>query len=235
MTKVKTGIKGFDELVEGGLPQGKVVLLSGAPGTGKTIFALQYLYNGAVHFNEKGIYVSFEEPADALRRQAKQFGWDFEKLEREKKVKIVSIPVRSIKENTAEEILELARKMKASRIVIDSLNALSINSPTTYTAVNELTEISIQRFMYLFINEMRDSEGGITPLLISQTLGNQVTRDTVSEFICDGIIHMTYEPMGGKYTMFLTIRKMRETRHNEDIHPIEISDEGLVTHTLQLG
>jgi len=53
--KVKTGIKGFDTLVEGGLPKGKIILLSGTPGTCKTIFALQFLHNGAVKFNEKGV------------------------------------------------------------------------------------------------------------------------------------------------------------------------------------
>ena len=84
--QVKTGITGFDELVEGGFPKGKCILLSGTPGTGKTIFSLQYIYNGAKRFKEKSLYISFEENKEHLFSQAKKFGWDLEKLENEKKV-----------------------------------------------------------------------------------------------------------------------------------------------------
>jgi len=61
MERVQTGIKGFDGLIEGGFPKSSAILLSGTPATGKTIFALQYLVNGIEKFNEKGIYITFEE------------------------------------------------------------------------------------------------------------------------------------------------------------------------------
>jgi len=120
MDRVKTGIKGFDKLVEGGFPKGKIVLLSGTPGTSKTIFALQFLYNGATQFNENGLYVSFEEREQSLKSQALQFGWEFDKLEKANKVKILSIPANSIKETTAFEIISLAKKNSVKRLVIDS-------------------------------------------------------------------------------------------------------------------
>ena len=230
MDKVKTGIKGFDKLVEGGFPRGKIILLSGTPGTCKTIFALQFLYNGATQFNEKGLYISFEERMQNLKNQALQFGWDFDKLEKEKKVEIISLPAKSIKETTASEIIKLAVKNKISRLVIDSLSALSINTPTTYSKVTELTDISIKRFMYSFINDLRDVKNGATSLLISQTTDGQLSRDGISEFICDGIVHINYESLGGKYSRTLTIRKMRETKNDEDIHAVEISHKGLVIH-----
>jgi len=199
MDRVKTGIKGFDKLVEGGFPKGKIVLLSGTPGTSKTIFALQFLYNGATQFNENGLYVSFEEREQSLKSQALQFGWEFDKLEKANKVKILSIPANSIKETTAFEIISLAKKNSVKRLVIDSLSTLSINTPTTYSKVTDLTEISIKRFMYTFINDLRDIRDGVTSLLISQTVEGQLSRDTVSEFICDGIIHINYETLGGKF------------------------------------
>ena len=233
MDKVKTGIKGFDRLVEGGFPKGKIILLSGTPGTCKTIFALQFLYNGAMQFNEKGLYISFEEKAQSLKNQALQFGWDFDKLEKEKKVEIISLPAKSIKETTASEIIKRARENKISRLVIDSLSALSINTPATYSKVTELTEISIKRFMYGFINDLRDIKNGATSLLISQTTDGQLSRDGISEFICDGIVHINYETLGGKYSRTLTIRKMRETRNDEDVHPLEISKAGLIVHTFK--
>ncbi len=231
MDRVKTGIKGFDKLIEGGFPRGKIILLSGTPGTSKTIFALQFLHNGATQFNEKGLYISFEERAESLKNQALQFGWDFNKLEKENKVKILSIPANSIKETTAYEIIGMAKKNSTKRLVIDSLSTLSINTPTTYSKVTDLTEISIKRFMYTFLNDLRDVRNGVTSLLISQTTDGQLSRDTISEFICDGIVHINYESLGGKYSRTLTIRKMRETKNDDDVHPIEITNKGLVIHS----
>ncbi|MEM3690769.1 MAG: ATPase domain-containing protein, partial [Candidatus Micrarchaeia archaeon] len=138
MMRCKTGIKGFDELVEGGFPKGSTILIAGDPGTGKTIFGLQFIYNGAVKFNEKGLYLSLEQTADAIRNQALQFGWDLKKLEEQGKLKIVSIPVRDISSTTAREILEMCRNEGIKRLVIDSLSTLAINAPI-YATHQELS------------------------------------------------------------------------------------------------
>ena len=77
-----TSIPGFDDLVEGGFPKGSMILLTGSPGTGKTIFGLQYIYNGAMK-GENGIYVCIESTPQSLKIQAARFGMDFDKLEKE--------------------------------------------------------------------------------------------------------------------------------------------------------
>lgn len=230
MAYTLTGIKGFDELLRGGIPRGKIILLSGTPGTGKTIFALQYLYNGAKKYNEKGLYVSFEEKSSNLRNQAKHFGWDIPAMEKQGILRILDISPRQIKETIAKDILEIVHKGKYQRLVIDSLSALAINSPTTHIAPTELTEISIKRFMYGFIHDLRCVD--VTTLLISQTREGILSTEGVSEFISDGIIHIKYEPMGGDYSRYLSVRKMREVANDEDIHPLEISKKGIVIHTL---
>ena len=71
--RVATGIKGFDELIEGGFPKGSSILITGPPGSGKSIFSMQYLYNGAMN-GENGIYVYMDSPIDFLKEQARQFG-----------------------------------------------------------------------------------------------------------------------------------------------------------------
>ena len=74
LIRVKTGIKGFDELIEGGFPKNSSILVCGGPGCGKTIFASEFIYNGAKKYNEKGMYVSFEQNSDSIKNQARQFG-----------------------------------------------------------------------------------------------------------------------------------------------------------------
>ncbi|HLC65734.1 MAG TPA: ATPase domain-containing protein [Candidatus Nanoarchaeia archaeon] len=77
MKRIKTGIKGFDELVQGGFPEGSSTLITGSPGTGKSIFGLQYIYNGAIKYKERGLYLTFEQRKTDMMNQAVQFGWDF--------------------------------------------------------------------------------------------------------------------------------------------------------------
>ena len=83
MNRVPTGITGLDALIEGGIPEGRSLLVSGGTGTGKTIFGLQYLYFGAKKYNEPGIYVTLDERPDLIRQDMIRFGWDLRKLEDE--------------------------------------------------------------------------------------------------------------------------------------------------------
>ena len=230
--KTKTGIKGFDELIDGGFPKGSAILLTGTPGTGKTIFALEYLYNGASKFNENGLYVTFEEKKSNLKAQAKQFGWNLDRMEKKGGIKILEIPTSSISKNTVKEVMERVKKMKAKRLIIDSLATLSINIPTTYANVNEMNEYTIKRFVYSFIDELKELKD-TTTLLISQTFDEkQLSRDTVSEFICDGIVYIIYESMGGEFSRSLMVRKMRQVKNDDDIHPLEIGKKGIIVHSL---
>jgi len=210
-----------------------MIVLSGTPATGKTIFAMEYLVNGIRKFNENGIYVTFEEKADSLRSQASQFGWDLNKMEKEGKLRIMQIHASEITKNTIKEIIELAREEDAKRIVIDSLSTLSINIPTTYAHVNEMNDYTIKRFIYSFIDELKQLKD-VTSLLITQTINDSdLSRDNISEFICDGLIHITFESMGGDFSRSLVVRKMRQRKNDEDIHPMEISDKGIVVHKLK--
>ncbi len=230
MEKVKTGIKNFDNLVDGGIPRNSIVLLTGSPGTGKTIFALEYLYRGATKFNENGLYVTFEEKETFLKDQAKQFGWDFDKLK--KTINVISIPANEISKNTVSEIHDVVKRKKIKRLVIDSLSALVINTPILSGDLSKVTDHIKQRFVYHFISDLR-KRTTVTTLLISQTSNeHSLSVDGVSEYASDGIIHIVYESMGGNYSRSLSIRKMRQVKNDEDIHPLEISSKGIVIHKL---
>ena len=248
-SRVSTGIPGFDELVEGGFPNRASILICGGPGTGKTIFCMEYLVNGALKMNENGLYVSFEQRKEAIFDQASQFGWDLGSLEKSGKLYVMSIPVNKITKKTMSEIQKFVKEKKIKRLVVDSLSTLVINAPI-YTTPNELAvqdvvgenivfsppiigDYIVKRFVYDFIEQLRDLDA--TSLLISEASqsGEYITRDTLSEFACDGIVLISFESMGGAYSRSLVVRKMRETKNDEDVHPVEISKEGMIVHKIE--
>ena len=79
---VKTGVKGFDDLLLGGIPRGNIVLIEGAAGTGKTTLGVEMVCRGITEFNEPGMIVLFEISPDKVARDAASFGWDLPELER---------------------------------------------------------------------------------------------------------------------------------------------------------
>jgi circadian clock protein KaiC len=126
MERAATGIKGFDELIESGFPKGASILLTGPPGSGKSIFSMQYLYNGAIN-GENGVYVYMDSPLDILKEQAKQLGMDFEKLEKDGKVTFVHVPLTKRKFDLFYSIEDAVKKIGAKRLVFDSLPSFVIN------------------------------------------------------------------------------------------------------------
>ena len=248
-TRVPTGIKGFDELVEGGFPQGSSILICGGPGTGKTIFSSEFLLHGAKDFGEKGLYVTFEQRAEAVIDQAKQFGWNVEELEKKNLIRVMSVPASGIKKSIIKDIKDMIKKEGIKRLVIDSLSTLVVNAPI-YVEPNELAvqdvvgqnvvfsppiigDYIVKRFIYDFIDSLRELD--CTTLLITEAAngGEFLTRDTLSEFVCDGVVLITFESMGGNYSRSLTVRKMRQTKNNEDVHPVEMSPKGIIIHKIE--
>ena len=126
LERVATGIEGFDELIEGGFIKGSNVLMTGIPGTCKTIFGLEYLYNGALK-GENGLYISLDSSIDLLRLQARQFGWDLDALEKAGKIFFMKVPIEKVKFNLFEMMDKIKNEISAKRVVFDSLATYAIN------------------------------------------------------------------------------------------------------------
>lgn len=231
--RVKTGVPGFDELIEGGIPKGFNVLVTGGPGTGKTIFGLQYLYNGATN-GENGVYVSLESSTDGLKNQAAQFGWDFGKLETEGKIIILHIPMDIIKLDLFAAINSAVEKIGAKRIVFDSLDSLAINIdmftiPVAYVgSKNRITYTgrSRKRITYLVINELSKIKTTNMIITASSQDDKQITIDGVSEYASDGVIILKSLALGETTNKTLEIKKVRNTKIEGGIKSYEIEQNG---------
>ncbi|MEM4222298.1 MAG: ATPase domain-containing protein [archaeon] len=242
--KEPTGIENFDALIDGGIPKNHVVLVSGAPGTGKSIFAQHFIYTGASKYGQKGLYISFEQRVPEIYKQASEIGLDFEKLERQGLVRFIYLDLswrKFSKDKTMFHVLgEEIANFKPQRIVIDSLSPLSeipasVDELVEYGYLSELDKlISLPQSSELYIRlritklfgMLKDS--GATCILTSDIPKQDVwlSRDHVSEFLCDGLIFLKYTNMGGSQR-FLSIEKMRGVKHCEEIVPFEITSKGL--------
>lgn len=252
MDRVATGVEGFDGLVEGGIPTGSNILVTGAPGTGKTIFALEYLYQGALK-GENGLYISVDSSLPMIRQQAKLFGWDLDTLEKQGKLFLLQVPLNQMKFDIFSMIEKVKKEINAKRVVFDSLatfainmdlftipvgyagsiaSSVSVNGSQDYNVSDKGDKIfytgnSEKRMMFLILAELRNL--GTTNLVITygDLSGNQLTVDGVSEFECDGIIQMHNELIGAKRVRTLSVLKMRDTANSPYVHNVEISKNGI--------
>jgi KaiC domain protein len=231
--RVKTGIPGFDEILNGGIPRRNVVLLSGGPGTGKTIMSQQYLWNG-LQMGEPGIYVALEEHPVQVRINMAQFGWDVKPYERESVFAIVDAFTGGIGEAAKREryvvrdptdvgllidvLKEAIRDTGAQRVVIDSVSTLYLTKP------------SVARSVVMMLKRVL-SGLGTTSFLVSQV---SVTERGFGgpgvEHAADGIIRLDLDEIDGELKRSLIIWKMRGTRHSMRRHPFDITDKGIVIY-----
>ncbi|TFF92401.1 ATPase [Candidatus Thorarchaeota archaeon] len=232
MNRVKTGIIGFDPLVDGGLVRGSTTLVSGRTGTGKTVFGLQFLYYGAVKYDEPGVYVTLETLPGLLRTQAKGFGWDLKTLENDGKIVIIDAASSKAGLGTserialkrgfdmttlAEEIYRAVDEYGAKRLVIDCLSGLGLRFSEPSEVRRELHRISS------LLNEME-----VTSIFLSEALGtNGQSRADVEQFITQGLVVLSLAEQDGELQRSLLVWKMEGTSHSMKRHPFEISQKGL--------
>src|SRR5260370_39252559 len=124
--RVQTGVASLDKIIEGGLARGDTIIVAGQPGTGKTTLGLQFLYHGAVRCGENGVYASVIESGEKLKRNARRFGWDLDRLEKEGKLKLVSLQstMKAGVSTALETVLEELHSTKPKRLELDFISTL---------------------------------------------------------------------------------------------------------------
>jgi len=223
VTKMLTGIQGFDEITDGGLPRGRTTLVMGGPGCGKTVFALQTLVNGAHRMKEAGIFVAFEENARQIAVNAATFGWDLPALE-EKKLFFLDAQLSPevVKVGGFDLIGMLAllqaktEATHATRIVFDGIDVL----------LGLLDDPAAERRE---IYRVRDwlSKTGLTGI-ITQKAGNEAgDRYSFLQFMVDCVVVLRHQVVNGSAFRNLRVVKYRGSGFSGDAFPISLTKEGM--------
>jgi circadian clock protein KaiC len=232
--RIKTGIIGLDEKIQGGLIKGSINFVTGKTGTGKTAFCASFLYAG-VMTGEKGLYVTTEEREEDIKNDIKSmFNWDFDQFEKRGLVKFLSIkPDIPAKMITGEEvskivklymyelisqILNAVKQFQAKRLVVDSVSLVELFIKDEY-----LRKIALMQLID------RLKELNITAILTGAVPEGQEVLSTsgIIEFLTDSVVKLDFVPVAEEFKRTLTVRKMRRTDHSILIHPFEITKEGV--------
>ena len=234
---VMTGVPGFDELFEKGIPKGSAVLVAGGAGSGKTIFCLQTLEHNASH-EKKCVYMSFEESEERLASHMKSFGWDAEKLIKSGQLRIQRFSpfdiTRSVDAMLAKEKGELLididpvilpEGFKPDIIVLDSLTAVA----SAFTGREDSYRIYIEQLFRFF------EKIGCTSFLITETkqIPEIFSSTGVEEFLADGVIVLYNIKRGNIKESAIEVLKMRGEKHQKKIVAMQITSKGLVVYPEQ--
>lgn len=225
--KIRTMIEGLDDISHGGLPVGRSTLVSGTSGTGKTLFAMQFLYNGIVFFDEPGIFVTFEESPSDIIRNAQSFGWDLQAFVDAGKLFILDASPDPEGQDIVgnfdlsaliERIQYAIRKYNAKRVSIDSLTAVfqqydaaSVVRREIFRLVARLKQVGVTTIM----TTERDLEYG------------PVARFGVEEFVSDNVAIVRNVLEGERRRRTVEILKLRGTTHMKGEYPFTITNHGI--------
>lgn len=231
MEKISTGIEGFDKLVNGGLPKGRSYLVSGEPGTGKSIFLLQFLLEG-IKKGEKGIYISIDEKPEHIIQDSFQLGWDLKPFLENGQLQIIDVTsyFSSIKhgdgssikvDNIVKDILGYVRKSNAQRLAIDPI------APLIFT---DYQYPDVVEYIRTLIFSIEDNVNCTTLLTSYIPVGSEkVSSFGIEEFAASGIIVLKLKNINNKTVRTLSVRKIRGTRIELSEYNFEILEKRGIT------
>ncbi len=219
--RIKSGIPGFDNIVEKGIRKNSAIMVRGGTGTGKTIFGLQYLYAGATEYDEPGVFISFAESKEAIYQHGVVFGWDFAALEKKDKfvfIKYAPHEVVKIMEEGGGTIRDTMEAIGAKRMIIDSITAYALLFESEYRSDESVLNL-FEMLRKWNCTTIVTSEKSVYPSEVdSERLG----------FLTDGIINFYYLRNGITRLRALEVVKMRDTDHSTKICLFDIGNKGIV-------
>jgi KaiC/GvpD/RAD55 family RecA-like ATPase len=238
MSSLPTGIPGLDELLGGGFPENRVILVIGGPGAGKTIFASQFLYKGIVNYDENGIFISLDETKGHLFSEMNKFSWDFKKAEEEGKFAFIDATLMSRRTPLMEKMYNGTDNLKRKQLPIDKLieqledkiheiGAKRVVLDTLATLFLRFPDKIERRIAIVDLIEAL-SEMNITTIITTELESTALERKlTLEEYMVHGVILMEKLFSEGSTVRALQIDKMRTAKINENKVPYTIDKDGI--------
>jgi circadian clock protein KaiC len=224
LPKAPSGIQGLDEITFGGLPKGRSTLVCGSAGCGKTLLATEFLIRGALHYNEPGVFVAFEESARDLTENVASLGYDLEDLIKRKKLVIDYVRLeRTEIEEAGEYDLEglflrlgdAIDSIGAKRVALDTLEAIFSAFSNTFILRAELRRL----FGWL-------KEKGVTAVITAERGDGTLTRHGLEEYVSDCVIVLDHRVNEQVSTRRIRVLKYRGSSHGTNEYPFLIDREG---------
>ncbi|HZX19597.1 MAG TPA: ATPase domain-containing protein [archaeon] len=214
--RVKTGVEGLDEMMAGGIPKGNLIVLSGDPGSGKTVLCWEFLYEGITKYNDNAVYVSLEETEETIYQGAMEFGWDLKKLVKEGKLLIVTVELYDF-ERLKAAIEDNVKAINAKRVVIDPGVIFRLFFDRELDARKRI--VSLGKMLKAI---------GVTTIIT-----NEISLDKISslygleEYVADGVILLYHTKIKNRFIRSIAVLKMRNTEIAEKLKPVKISSTGI--------
>jgi circadian clock protein KaiC len=224
LEKTPTGIKGLDEIADGGLPKGRPTLVCGPAGCGKTLLAMEFVVRGALEYNEPGVFFAFEETEAELVRNVSSLGFDLPSLAARKKLMVDYVRIeRSEIEETGDYDLEglfirlghAIDSIGAKRVALDTIEVLFSALSNAFIVRSELRRL----FRWL-------KEKGVTAVVTAEKGDGSLTRHGLEEYVADCVIVLNHRVTDQISTRRLQVVKYRGSRHGTNEYPFLIDQGG---------
>ncbi|HMA54464.1 MAG TPA: ATPase domain-containing protein, partial [Acidobacteriota bacterium] len=224
--KCRTGIRGLDEITEGGLPRGRPTLVCGKAGCGKTLLAMEFIVRGARDFGEPGVFMSFEETGDELAKNVASLGFDLPELIRHRKLAVDHVQIeRNEIEETGEYDLEGLFVRLGS--MIDEIGAKRVALDTVESLFSSLSNEGILRAeLRRLFRWLKDK--GVTAIVTGeQGRDSMLTRHGLEEYVSDCVIFLDHRVSEQNATRRLRVVKYRGSAHGTNEYPFLIDENGV--------
>ncbi|MBI2953850.1 MAG: AAA family ATPase [Chloroflexi bacterium] len=220
--RVKFGVPGLDEMMNGGIPRGETMLIAGSSGTGKTLLALHFVAEGA-RTGEPSVMVTFEEHPREHERKAAAFGWDLADWEKRGLLRMIYLrPLDLSVDEVLARVHDTVRRLDAKRVVINSISGFQLG-------ISPSDEPEFREALYRIVATL--SGEGVTTVMtteIPNVFGElRISPEHVS-FLADNIIVLRYAEIESQLRKVMMVVKMRTSKHDKDLRQYQINERGIV-------
>jgi circadian clock protein KaiC len=218
---IKTGIKGLDSILMGGIPKANVILVQGVTGSGKTLMGLEFIYRGITQYNQPGLVVVFETNPDKLIRDAAELGWNLDELQQQKKLQIIFTSPQVFDQELRSPdslLLETASEMGAQRIFVDGVGLLGPDLDRKNSlgrGYRELLQQLIESLNRENLTAMLSLEIGSAP--------DSIAAVEAADFVADTVIQLGRQRIGRRIQRSLEVLKSRGQDYELGEHTLQIT------------